>query len=99
MTIAFEIWVGDLLTEFLANAFILFRPLQATGTIAACASEPFFDSFDHFLILVESYCQSDHILFLSLYLLCQAALTLCFLFCIMESIFVKAVISNEYRKE
>ena len=52
MAIALEIWVGDLLTKFLADALIILCPFQAAGAITAGALQSFPDSLDHFLILV-----------------------------------------------
>ena len=56
MAITGEIGVGDLLPKLLADALIFLRPLQTTGAITAGAGQAFFDSGNHFFIIVQAYC-------------------------------------------
>ena len=54
MTITLEIGIRDLLTEFLADAFIVLRFLQTAGAIAALSLEPFLDLRHKLGVLIES---------------------------------------------
>ena len=62
MAIALEGRVSDLLAELLADAFVLLRPLDPAGTIAAGAFEPLADLCHHLLVLVQCYSHADRIL-------------------------------------
>ena len=55
MTIAFEVRVGHLLTELLADAFVVFNALQAAWAITAFGLEAFPDRFDDLPVFVQSY--------------------------------------------
>ena len=54
MTISLEIGIGDLLTEFLADTFIILGALEATGTIAALGFKALFDGLYYFFVFVKS---------------------------------------------
>ena len=63
MALALEIWIGDLLLKFLADALVLLGPLQAAGAIAAGTLQTLPDGLHHFLVLVQSECcHGDHFL-------------------------------------
>ena len=67
MAIALEIRVGNLLTEFLADALVILSSFQTAGAVAAGALQAFFDHLDHFLVIVQTYSHGVHILSDSLY--------------------------------
>ena len=52
MAIAFEIGIRDLLPELLADALILFRPLQAAGAVTAGTFQTVLDYLYHFRIFI-----------------------------------------------
>jgi hypothetical protein len=54
MAISLEIGVGDLLTEFLADALIVLGALEATGAVTALGFKTFFDGLYYFFVFVES---------------------------------------------
>ena len=54
MAIAFKIGIRDLLTEFLADAFIILRFLQTAGAIAALSFEPFLDLRNKLGVFIQS---------------------------------------------
>ena len=54
VAIAFEVRVGHLLTELLADAFVVFNALQAAWAIAAFGLEAFADCRHDFFIFVEA---------------------------------------------
>ena len=54
MAISFEVRVGHLVTEFLADALVLFRALQTAWTVAAFGLEAFADHRHDFLVFVET---------------------------------------------
>ena len=54
VAIAFEVRVGHLLTELLADAFVVFNALQAAWAIAAFGLEAFADCRHDFVIFVEA---------------------------------------------
>ena len=56
MAVTLEIGVGDLLSEFLADALIVLTALHAAGAIAAGPLEPFSHGLYHFLIFVQPNC-------------------------------------------
>ena len=47
--------IGNLITEFLADAFILFCSLQSAGTIPTGTLQTIPNRLDHFLVLIQSY--------------------------------------------
>ena len=54
MAISFEVRVGHLVTELLADALVLFRALQTAWTVAAFGLEAFADHRHDFLVFVET---------------------------------------------
>ena len=54
MAISFEVRVGHLVTEFLADALVLFRALQTAWTVAAFGLETFADHRHDFLVFVKT---------------------------------------------
>ena len=56
MTIAFIVRISNLLPEFLADAFILFRPLQTAGATSPCTLQAIPNSLYHFFIFIQSNC-------------------------------------------
>ena len=54
MAVSLEIGVCDLLTEFLANALILFGTLESAGTITSGTLQAILHGFDCFCIFIES---------------------------------------------
>ena len=56
MAVAGKVRIGHLLTEFLADALVLFRSFKTAGTVTAGALQPFFYHLNHFPILIESDC-------------------------------------------
>ena len=62
-----EIGVSNLLPEFLADALVFFGPFQTAGAVATGALQAFFDHLDHFLVIIQTYSHSVHILSDSLY--------------------------------
>ena len=64
MTVAFEVRIGDLLPEFLADTLIVLGAFQTAGTVAAGALETVTNGLDHFLILIQTNCHSDQLLWL-----------------------------------
>ena len=54
MTVAFEVGIGHLRPEFLADALVIFVPFQPAGAVAAGALETLFYGVDHFLVFVQS---------------------------------------------
>ena len=51
-----KIGIFHLLTEFLADALVLLRPLQAAGAVSAGALQTLADHGHHFLVIVQSNC-------------------------------------------
>lgn len=64
MAIAFKIGVGNLLAEFLADAFIFLGLGQATGAISVLRLEPFLYLFNDFGVFIKSDCHGFSPLFL-----------------------------------
>ena len=64
MAITLEIWVCDLLPEFLANALILLGTLEAAGAIATGTLQAVLYGLDDFRIFVQSDCHSNLSFFL-----------------------------------
>lgn len=62
MTVALVVRIGDLLTEFFADTLVLFGSFQPTGTVSAGPLQTVLDHLNHFLIFVETYSHSVHIL-------------------------------------
>ena len=62
MTVALVVRIGDLLTEFFADTLVLLGSFQPTGTVSAGPLQTVFDHLNHFLIFVETYSHSVHIL-------------------------------------
>ena len=56
MAVSLEVGIGDLFSEFLADALVLFAALQAAGTVSAAALQTVFYHLDHFFVFIESYC-------------------------------------------
>ena len=56
MTVALEIRIGDLLTEFLANTLVVFGTLQAAGAISPGTLQAVTDGLYHFFIFIQSHC-------------------------------------------
>ena len=56
MTITLVVWIGNLLPEFLADAFILFRPLQTAGAISPCTLQAIPNGLHHFFIFIQTNC-------------------------------------------
>ena len=54
MTIPFKIGVGDLITEFLTHAEILWCFLQTAGAVSILASQTLPDLFHHLGIIIET---------------------------------------------
>lgn len=54
VTVALEIGIGDLVTEFKAGAFYVLAFSDAAGAIAALGFKPFPDSPDDLLVFVQS---------------------------------------------
>ena len=54
MTITFELGIRNLLTDFLANALIIFAALQPAGTVTTGTLQSFFDRLNHFLVFIQS---------------------------------------------
>ena len=54
MAVSFEVRVGHLLTELLADAFVVFNALQAAWAIAAFGLEAFADRRHDFFVFVEA---------------------------------------------
>ena len=71
MTVPFKIGVFDLVFEFFAHTFIFFCPFSATGAVAACFLQTFFDGGNHRRIGIQSYFHTvtsfSHIYILHLY--------------------------------
>ena len=59
MTIALEGRIGDLFPKFLADAFVLFTPLQAAGTVASGPLQALPDHGHHFLVFVQPYSHNN----------------------------------------
>ena len=55
MAITLIVGIGNLLPEFLADAFVFFRSLQTAGTVATGALQTFFDHLDHFFVIIQTY--------------------------------------------
>ena len=55
MTVSLELRIRNLLTEFLADALVLFGSLQTAGAVAAGTLQTIFHHLNDFLIFVESY--------------------------------------------
>ena len=54
MAIALEIRIGDLLTEFLADALIILGALETAGAVSALGFKALFDGLYYFFVFVES---------------------------------------------
>jgi hypothetical protein len=54
MAISLEIGVGDLITEFLADALIILGALKTAGAVTALGFKTFFDGLYYFFVFVES---------------------------------------------
>ena len=54
VTVALKIGVGDLLTELLADAFIVLGALHSAGTVAALGLEAVLYHFYYFFVFVKS---------------------------------------------
>ena len=52
MAIAFEVRIGDLLPEFLADTLIILGSFQAAGTVSAGTFQTFTDGLYHFLVFI-----------------------------------------------
>ena len=59
MAVTFEIGIRDLLTEFLADALILFRPLESAGAVTAGTLQAVLNSLNQFFIFIESDSHSE----------------------------------------
>ena len=55
MAVSLEIRVRNLLPELLADALVVFAPLQTAGAVTAGALEAFLDHMNHFLVFIEPY--------------------------------------------
>ena len=62
MAVALEIGIRDLLTEFLANAFVLLGARQTAGAVSAGALESVLDHLDDFLVFIQPNSHMLHIL-------------------------------------
>ena len=54
MTVSFEVGIVDLVPEFLADALVFLRPLQAAGAVSAGTLQALPDHANHFLIVIQS---------------------------------------------
>ena len=54
MAVSFEVRIGHLFTELLADALVLFRALQTAWTVAALRLEAFADCRYYFLVFVKT---------------------------------------------
>ena len=60
MTVAFEVGICHLLTEFFTDTLIVFTALKTAGTVTAGALQTIANSLYHFFIIVQSNCHKNH---------------------------------------
>lgn len=68
VAVAFEIFVGDLLAEFLADTFGILARFHTAGAIAAATFQAFFDDSYDFFIFIEANFHSDTTFFVITFL-------------------------------
>ena len=59
MTVAFEVGIGHLRPEFLADALVIFVPFQPAGAVAAGALKTLFNSLHHFFVIVQPHSHTN----------------------------------------
>ena len=53
MAIALERWVGDLLSEFLAHAHVVFRQLETAGAVQIAREKPFAYALNELCVFIQ----------------------------------------------
>ena len=62
VAVTLKVGIGDLLAEFLADAFVLLCSRNTAGTVAVLELESLLDSCDDLGIVVKSYLRLAHII-------------------------------------
>ena len=60
MAVTGELWICDLIPEFLTNALVFLSPLQATGAVATGTLQTITNHLHDFLIFIQSDCHFGH---------------------------------------